>query len=266
MAFRLAFHPFSKKTKSSSHHFDQLFSRPCTMAKNNKRKLGHTGEIVFDPEARKQYLRGFSERKRQRRAYGLAMQKVKDRNARLEHRQELKKAVMEQVEHAEKQKEELLSEFLKDNVSPLTKVDYEKVKEAESIETKVEMYEDVQTQTQWGGEVVVTTSTRIPGESDDEEEQDSKPKPKKKKADVEQEYAGKVDKYLEQLKSKMPSKKKDRTKKHKGSHGAANMKGMASGGDMKLVQKVLAKSQAKQKGKHGVSHGGPKKHGKKRGR
>ncbi|EKU20538.1 rrna processing protein rrp17, partial [Nannochloropsis gaditana CCMP526] len=48
--------------------------------------------LVFDPEARREYLTGFSKRKKERRTFGLAMQQVKNRKARLMEREELRKA------------------------------------------------------------------------------------------------------------------------------------------------------------------------------
>jgi len=221
-------------------------------------------EVVFDPEARKAYLQGFSERKRQRRAYGLAMQKVKDRKAKIEQRAEIKQAMEQQVEEAEKQKEEILNEYVLQNErSAIGRVKFRDVDSADQQELeKVQTYEDVQTKTQWGGEVIVTTSTKIPGESEDEDDQNSKDsdmrKRRKKSKDEEQEYAGNVEKYLNDLKGNMPGKKKHTTRiKHRGRHGAANMKGMAASGDLKIAQKALERSQAavnlksKGKGKHG---------------
>ena len=74
------------------------------------RRRGNKREVVFDAEARASHLRGFSERKRQRRAYGLASQRVKDRKAKIEQRREEKKEEMRKVEEKERQKEELLEE------------------------------------------------------------------------------------------------------------------------------------------------------------
>ena len=42
--------------------------------------------ITFDSDKRHDYLTGFSSRKKERRAFGLAMQKVKDRQSKLEER------------------------------------------------------------------------------------------------------------------------------------------------------------------------------------
>ena len=229
------------------------------MPKKNKRQL-RRGEIVFDPEARKDFLRGFSERKRQRRAYGLAMQKVKDRKAKLDQRAEEKMAVQEQIEEAEKQKEALLEGIIVEHEESIVHVPmdttFKKSKETEEDFEKVETYQDVQTQSQWGGEVIVTTSTHFPGDSDDEKERVEEKKTKK--SDMEQEYAGNVEKFLHELRGNMPGKrKKDHRQKHKGKYGAANMKGMASGGDLKIAKRALQRSQAKPMG--GKSHSNKRK-------
>lgn len=213
----------------------------------------HGEAIVFDPDARANYLRGFSQRKQQRRAFGLAMQKVKERKARLEQRAQTREAMNEQVEEAEKQKEQFLTELVLENkVDDFEENNNEedgKTVRTDSVGTKLEdvnqvqTYEDVQTQSHWGGEVIVRTTTKIPGDESDEDEGGKRPKRRRKLIDEAQLNAGKVDKYLAQLKGNMPSKKKkDRHIKHKGRHGASSMKGMASGGEFKLAQKVLERS------------------------
>lgn len=227
----------------------------ATMPK--KRRLDHqrSGEIVFDPDARRSYLQGFSDRKRQRRAFGLAMQKVKDRKAMLEDRAEMRKARKEQVEQAEKQKEELLEEYVQDHANSMAPVKFTPQNGDEGEIEKVETYEDVQTQQQWGGEVIVTTSTRIPGDSDvDEVRQEPKTR-RKTVVDAQQEYAGSVDKFIAKLKGNMPGKRKDRGHKRRGKHGASSMKGMAVAGDLKIAQKVLSRSQAKLKTNRGGGGG-----------
>jgi hypothetical protein len=229
-------------------------------ASRKRRREGGTGEpIVFDPEARSAYLRGFSKRKEERRAYGLAMQKVKDRKARLEQRAELKQAEKEQVEEAERQKRSQIEESMALNIAQkVTGVGLVSVSGAtgdaksdcDEMGTfeKVETYEDEQTRTQWGGEVIVTTSSRIPGYSDDEDEKRAK---KRRNVDTEQEYAGNVEKYLSEIKAKLPSKKKNKDvrRKHKGVHGASNMKGIAGSGDMKVAKRALDRFKQKGAGK-----------------
>ncbi|CAM9306205.1 unnamed protein product, partial [Scytosiphon promiscuus] len=55
-------------------------------------------EVVFDPDARKDYLTGFHKRKQARRRFGLAMQEIKDRKERLEERKERREALKERRE------------------------------------------------------------------------------------------------------------------------------------------------------------------------
>ena len=57
-----------------------------------KRKL----VIAFDPDARKEYLTGFSKRKTERRKYGLAMGELKARKERLEERKDARESKKEQ--------------------------------------------------------------------------------------------------------------------------------------------------------------------------
>ena len=237
-------------------------------------KKRKTKEIVFDPDARRDYLRGFSERKKQRRAYGLAMQKVKDRKEKLESRKDRRLGMLEQVEEAEKQKEAmrlaLLAQQEKNNQqeedseseiedskkAPIENDENSESEKDDKITTTA--YDDQVTQDQWGGNVIVTTSTKIPGEdSDDESESQIQitRKPKKRAVDEAQQYAGNVDKFMNQLKGNMPSKKKANHKTPRGGkHGATGMKGMGAG-DIKIAQKALAKSKAKS-GKTRIRKGG----------
>jgi hypothetical protein len=224
------------------------------MAKNKRQRdaaLGRRGEIVFDPVARTEYLRGFSERKKKRRTFGLAMQKVKDRKAKLEQRAEERQAIQEQIEEMEKQKDAILEGLLEENkrsiVNPrFSSKDLKHSSEDETFE-KVQKYQDIHTQSMWGGEVVVKTSTYFPGDSDEEDEAAEQQKKKKAKSmDVQQEYAGNVEKFMLELKGNLPGRKKGAVRhKNKGKYGAAGMKGMAKGGDLKIAQKALHRSQAK---------------------
>lgn len=74
-----------RKQQHSQHHKQRQTGKHVLL---NKRGLS----LVFDPEARREYLTGFSKRKTERRKFGLAMQKVKDRKARLLEREEIRKA------------------------------------------------------------------------------------------------------------------------------------------------------------------------------
>jgi Nucleolar protein 12 (25kDa) len=239
--------------------------------------------IEFNPEDRATYLKGFSARKLQRRAYGLAMQKVKDRKARLEHRAEIRLALKEQVEQAEAQKAQHLVAIAQttndvDSDSSSSDDDEEESRNGEQGLKRLRVingegatvttsYSDVQTQTMWGGQVVVTTSTILPTDEDAQEEaalrQYKQEKNRsianvKNKVDVEQQYAGKVEKYLHQLKGNMPTKYSKRQAKGnlktKGKHGAAGMKGVGTGADFKLAQKML-RTVSKNKGSAGAAHG-----------
>ena len=152
------------------------------MSKPLKRKRGKQ-EIVFDPEARKAYLRGFSERKRQRRAFGLAMQKVKDRKAKIEQRKQEKKDELERVEEAERQKDELLegellnSGILKNDdedsdVDSMSDEDTNEEKDDQKVSKHLiseKKYDNKDAEKQWGGRVTVTTSfVALDDDSDDD--------------------------------------------------------------------------------------------------
>lgn len=238
--------------------------KPKTSSSKNKntslRKRGSKREIVFDPEARRNHLRGFSERKRQRRAFGLAMQRVKDRNEKLEQRKKEKQDILEQVEEAERNKEALLRVTRgeddsepndNDSDSDSDEADSSAMKDAleKSAGHETKTYDDEQTEQKWGGQVVVTTSEiQLDGDSDEEEREERNRK--KKNVDVQQKYAGNVERFMNELKGNMPGKKRDGRAgpaKRKGKNGAADMKGMGGAANLKLAQKALAKSQAKMK-------------------
>jgi ribosomal RNA-processing protein 17 len=231
-------------------------------------------EIVFDPEARKAYLRGFSERKRQRRAYGLAMQKVKDRKAKLEERKEAKKEDIKRVEEAEQQKAAFMREMM--NQSTKDGSDKEEAGEAlddasskeedtnEVLDTKT--YDDQTTESQWGGRVIVTTSAvHLDDDNSDGEEIDThKPQAEKKSVDKRQQYAGNVEKFMSKLKGNLPGKKKSKDStghhaKRKGRNGAADMRGIGGAANLKLAQKVLGNVQGKQGPVKGKGRSGGKK-------
>lgn len=215
--------------------------------------------INFDPEARRDYLQGFSERKRQRRAYGLAMQQVKDRKSKISERKETRQAELERIEQAESQKEELLFEK-HGQVEGHNDIETRDT-EASTITTT---YQDVQTQSQFGGQVIVTTTTLPPSDVESNADEDSPGE--KVSVDAQQQYCGSVKKYLQKFKGNMPSKKKHAAK-HKGRHGAATMKGMGGSADLKLAQKALSKSKAKSiKNDRKGGRGSSSSHGGKRGK
>lgn len=197
-------------------------------------------QVTFDAEARRQYLQGFSERKRQRRAYGLAMQKVKDRKSRIEEKRETKQADLERIEQAESQKKELLYEKHGGVIEGDEEEDDSAVNNEDTTTTT--MYQDTQTQSQFGGQVIVTTTTMPPSDDEDESGETSH---EVKHVDSQQRYAGNVNKFLHELKGNMPGKKQRDSGKHKGRHGAASMKGMGGDANLKVAQKALSKMQAK---------------------
>jgi ribosomal RNA-processing protein 17 len=215
----------------------------------------HKKEITFDEDARKEFLTGFSERKRQRRAFGLAMQKVKDRQAKLEERKEAKDALLERVEEAEQAKEVLVQQRL----------DKRPTGEPDEIDpaiaaAKTITYQDDQTQQQWGGQVIVTTTMVLQNDDDDDDDDDVPPSSKKHQTqtDQDQRYAGNVHHFLGKLKNKLPAKSKSaHATKFKGKHGAANMKGMGGAANLNMAQKILNKFSSK--GTEGKSKGKGKK-------
>ena len=211
-------------------------------------------EITFDPDARKEFLCGFSDRKRQRRAFGLAMQKVKDRQVKLEERKETRSAVLERVEEAERAKEVMVQERLKKVPSSHWKeAAVSEDVAADGVATTMTTYEDSQTQQQWGGQVIVTT-TMAPLMSDDESD-DNAPA-QNVHVDHDQREAGNVHHFLDKLKTKMPAKGKSaHATKFKGKHGAANMKGMGGAANLKMAQKVLSKFATKEVTKNSKGKG-----------
>ncbi|CAM9972186.1 unnamed protein product, partial [Ectocarpus fasciculatus] len=128
-------------------------------------------EVVFDPDARKDYLTGFHKRKQARRRFGLAMQEIKDRKERLEERKERREAMKERREELGVQ-EDLGSfdikakarEDAKAKAEQLVEVDFEdghtQARETFGLMKKYAMFGDT---------VTVTTVVGIP-DSDDEED------------------------------------------------------------------------------------------------
>jgi ribosomal RNA-processing protein 17 len=236
------------------------------MSQFAKKKKVRKVEVLFDPDARRDHLQGFSERKRQRRAFGLAMQKVKDRKARIEQRKQDKKDGMEKIEEAERQKEVLLEDqllnsgVLKDDVDTDTEGDVddskgdknnEKDKEVAAISER--KYDNAQAESKWGGSVTVTTSfvslEDLSDDDDDDDDDDIRESARSKKpVDKQQRSAGDVKKYLNEFKAKMPGKKKDgRQVMKKGNNGASEMRGMGGSKNLKDAQKVLGRAKALKK-------------------
>ena len=241
------------KKKEKSKQQKQKHKMPDSMIKR-----GNKREVVFDAEARRAHLRGFSDRKRQRRAFGLAMQKVKDRNEKIEMRATAKADRLELIEEAEKQKELWMEEAVRrngygesddsddDDDKGNGSKDQPHQKPKDIIDTKV--YDDKKTETSWGGQVTVTTSViELDGDdSDSDDDADDHPRrAKSKSVDTAQKRAGDVQKFMNQLKGNMPGKKNrdgGHRGKRKGKDGAADMKGVGGGGNLKIASKLLNRS------------------------
>jgi len=125
------------------------------MGKKNKKGKRKKVEITFDPDARKEWLKGFSKRKQERRKFGLAMQVLKDRKAKLEERKERKEALRESFQAAHEAVEEIEQHNTQTNNDK---------PENQSVD-----FEDEHTQAKFGDVVTVTTTLGIPGEESDEE-------------------------------------------------------------------------------------------------
>jgi ribosomal RNA-processing protein 17 len=214
-------------------------------------------EIKFDPQKRKEFLTGMSARKQDKRAFGLAMQKVKNRQLKIEDRREEKKALMEQIEEAEKMKMNDLFDDYESSGEESGDEEEEKVQK-----TKVHTYGDQVTQNQFGGQVIVTTSFGIPSDDSGDE---AKAAPKEKAVDMEQRYAGNVQRYYDKLKKNLPPKGAKFTQGRgakKGQHGAEKMIG-GNAKDLKMAQKTLSRVQGGSSGGKGGRGGGDEKGGKK---
>jgi ribosomal RNA-processing protein 17 len=229
----------------------KTFSKNSSSNDNRKKKnpkFQRSQEIVFDEAARADFLRGFHKRKLQRRTYGLAQQALKDRKSKLETRKERKNAQLEEIERSEQQKQELLRAVMENDGKPAEPAEddgtfeqYDKDENSndssneddEKPITQIEMYRD--DQEQWGGDVIVTTSTKIPGDDDSEPGKASSSYARKKpKHDIEQEYAGLLQKYMQKIKANLPKKRANHSKR-KGQHGASK----SVEADFKTAQKAL---------------------------
>eukprot|EP00586_Coscinodiscus_wailesii_P018038 CAMPEP_0172517436 /NCGR_PEP_ID=MMETSP1066-20121228/284995_1 /TAXON_ID=671091 /ORGANISM="Coscinodiscus wailesii, Strain CCMP2513" /LENGTH=239 /DNA_ID=CAMNT_0013299435 /DNA_START=119 /DNA_END=834 /DNA_ORIENTATION=- len=227
--------------KSGKKRSDTTSAAPFKFKR--KQKL----EIKFDPEARKEYLTGFSKRKRERRLFGLAMQKVKDRKAKVDERKELKKAFEEQAQDIERNKRDMEEAQRRYDDDDGAREDDQKEEEEEgndgnAVTTTASRHDDkprtmvehYRTDVQFGGSVTVTTTFGLPDAESDEERDLAALQSRKKDGGVddEQRYAGSAARFMKELKANMPAKaKKGKGKgssakgRSGGQHGAAGMKG-----------------------------------------
>jgi hypothetical protein len=171
------------------------------MVKQKARQSRKQPDICFDPDALKTHLKGFSARKTARRVFGLAKQKQKERIARNQIRAETKRD-SKNNNNGEKESEETVEVA---------------IPEQDEVDDTIVHYKDVSTQQQWGGDVIVTTTTRIP---DDNAEIDlliqEQQQAKKGSEDKDQAYAGSIEKFINQVKARLPAKPKRKKSKHKG--------------------------------------------------
>jgi ribosomal RNA-processing protein 17 len=207
-------------------------------------------EITFDPTKRIEYLTGFSTRKKERRAFGLAMQKVKDRQAKIEERKDNREAQREKVEEIERSKAVLRRGLDEEDDGDGSGEDVK----TKPLHKNEHTFQDEHTQNHFGGLVSVTTTFGILSDEEEDSTDATRNFFEREKhgaghVDTEQRQAGNVQNYIAKVKGSMGGKKKKSGGKHptgkKGQHGAANMKGMGSGTTLKMAKKTLAKFKAK---------------------
>ena len=228
---------------------------PPTSTSHKHKKV----EIKFNPAKRVEYLTGFSSRKKERRAFGLAMQKVKDRQAKIDERKDDRDARLEKVEEIERSKAALRHD------------DGDRDEEEEGggigetpLHKNQHTFRDEHTTSHFGGYVSVTTTYGILSDDEDDVHADAddnnnttsknnkqsffeRTKHGKDHVDIQQKQAGNVSSYITKVKGSMNGGKKKRhgASCKKGQHGAASMKGMGSGTTLKMAKKTLAKFKTK---------------------
>lgn len=260
---------FHKKGDSKSVSKKNRNSRgDAKLTALGKRPKHQKLEIKFDPEARKQYLTGLSSRKKERRAYGLAMQKVKDRRAKIEQRKEERQALMDQIEEAERMKRSNFSLDDDEDEEEDHATDAKMNNNNEDSEilgedargVQVETFADESTKEQFGGDVIVTTCYGIPSDESTDEETLKQDKTQKG-VDVQQKLAGNVKMYMDQIRKELPSKKAKLSRNprggKKGRHGAEKMIG-GNAKDIKLAKKTLSRLEksGNKNGRGGDVHSG----------
>ncbi len=188
------------------------------------------------------------------------MQKVKDRKAKLEEKRENRKALLEQIEEAERFKEQT-QKFNAANtidnihngidITSSSRVHINSIHQPlnqELKEDKITTYQDQMTQSQFGGQVIVTTTYNFSSDDESDDDNDILDEGQKeitKHVDTEQRYAGSVQKYIAQIKGHLPNNKKTKTQdagrslSKRGKHGAQSMKGMGNSKDFKMAKKTL---------------------------
>ncbi len=179
------------------------------------------------------------------------MQKVKDREARLEERKEQREAQREKIEDIERNKVTLRNGLL----SGENGVDVEIIDDGSCADVAQEQerktFEDDHTAHQFGGSVSVTTTFGIPPDDDDDDDDITNSRAQfyaRKQhgpghVDEAQKLAGNFRNYIANVKGTLGSKKKSTGRQggRKGQHGASTMKGMGNAASLKVAKKTLAK-------------------------
>ncbi|KAL7425316.1 hypothetical protein ACHAXH_005844 [Discostella pseudostelligera] len=242
-----------KKGPKSNHHHKGKPSSSSLSSSSRHKKV----EVTFNPSERREYLTGFSTRKKERRAFGLAMQKVKDREAKLEERKEQREAQREKIEDIERNKV-ALRKGMQSPVEDGVDVDDGNCADGDQIassaqEQERKTFQDEHTANQFGGSVSVTTTFGIPSDDDEDGDIDDLTNPKSQfyarkqhgpgHVDEAQKLAGNFRNYISDVKGTMGSKNKStgRQAGRKGQHGASTMKGMGNAASLKMAKKTLAK-------------------------
>jgi ribosomal RNA-processing protein 17 len=240
--------------KGGGHHK----GKPSFANPNRHKKV----EVAFNASDRLDYLTGFSKRKKERRAFGLAMQKVKDREAKVEERKERREAQMEKIADIERNKKALrkglgagkddLDHDVSDDDDDNNDDDGSVTIGGQHEQRELLTFQDEHTTTQFGGLVSVTTTFGIPPDDDDDDSIDfyKRAKHGTDHVDTAQKRAADVNTFMAQVKSKMPKKNSGKRGGKKGQHGASTMSGMGNAATLKMAQKTLKKFNAK-KGKRG---------------
>eukprot|EP00624_Nannochloropsis_granulata_P004719 evm.model.NODE_33733_length_16673_cov_54.385235.2 len=204
--------PSSPPTRRKSQQQKQRQTQKHTLS-TSKAKIGGYNKrglsLVFDPEARREYLTGFSKRKTERRKFGLAMQKVKDRKARLLEREEIRKAKQDVWDE--------LPASVKEADAMACGRKGVRGEEGEEVVEEV-VYDDQYTTTTFGESVMVTTFLGIPSTVEEEEEEGEEGRGevlamvrgerKGDGVDREQLHAGSVARFKKMLTGNMPAKTK----------------------------------------------------------
>jgi hypothetical protein len=127
-----------------------------------KSALTKKKEVIFNEEARTEYLTGFRKRKQERRKYGYAMQILHDKNERRERKKEMRQAFHSITQEEMKKSKRDLDYQSEDDGDEegLSKIDGDTVGKA------VDTFEDELTQQMFGGAVSVVVDSGVAEEMD----------------------------------------------------------------------------------------------------